>query len=180
MTGVVVVVVVLDVGGGAEVVEDVDTDDDVEESWLVDVAVVPVESPHADIAGSETLIATSSPTTRVEQRRSRPSQPIGHRRDTPTAFSRVRSPSPSSSDGPASNVHLDIVAVDFGVTADSEPGFVRPAVVVTAELVFQGRPRTIHAATSHAPVLAIGSARHGDTTATPNTWRRNVCVTLRA
>ncbi|MHB8466808.1 MAG: type II toxin-antitoxin system PemK/MazF family toxin [Acidimicrobiales bacterium] len=28
--------------------------------------------------------------------------------------------------------------------AGSEPGFVRPAVVVTAELVLEGRPRTIH------------------------------------
>jgi hypothetical protein len=81
----------LDVGG-AEVVDDVDTDDDVEESWLVDVAVVPVESPHADITGSETIVATSSPTTRVEQRRSRPPQPISHRSDAPTFLGRVRSP----------------------------------------------------------------------------------------
>ncbi|MHB8663393.1 MAG: type II toxin-antitoxin system PemK/MazF family toxin [Acidimicrobiales bacterium] len=38
----------------------------------------------------------------------------------------------------------DVVEVDFGVPAGSEPGFVRPAVVVTAELVLEGRPRTIH------------------------------------
>jgi mRNA interferase MazF len=38
----------------------------------------------------------------------------------------------------------DIVAVDFGVPAGSEPGFVRPAIVVTAELVLEGHPRTIH------------------------------------
>jgi len=38
----------------------------------------------------------------------------------------------------------DLVAVDFGVPAGSEPGFVRPAVVVTADFVLQGRPRTVH------------------------------------
>ncbi len=38
----------------------------------------------------------------------------------------------------------DVVGVDFGVPAGSDPGFVRPAIVVTADLVLQGRPRTIH------------------------------------
>jgi mRNA-degrading endonuclease toxin of MazEF toxin-antitoxin module len=38
----------------------------------------------------------------------------------------------------------DIVTIDFGVPAGSEPGFVRPAVVVTADLVLDRRPRTIH------------------------------------
>lgn len=38
----------------------------------------------------------------------------------------------------------DVVRVDFGVPLGSEPGFVRPAVVVTADLVLEGRPRTIH------------------------------------
>jgi mRNA interferase MazF len=38
----------------------------------------------------------------------------------------------------------DVVGVDFGVPAGSEPGFARPAVVVTADAVLDGRPRTIH------------------------------------
>ena len=38
----------------------------------------------------------------------------------------------------------DVVRVDVGVPAGSEPGFARPAIVVTADLVLQGRPRTIH------------------------------------
>lgn len=38
----------------------------------------------------------------------------------------------------------DVVDVDFGVPSGSEPGFVRPAIVVTANLILDGRPRTIH------------------------------------
>ena len=38
----------------------------------------------------------------------------------------------------------DVVGVDFGVPTGSEPGFVRPAVIVTADLILQARPRTIH------------------------------------
>lgn len=38
----------------------------------------------------------------------------------------------------------EVVEVDFGVPAGSEPGFRRPAVVVTSDLVLEGRPRTIH------------------------------------
>lgn len=38
----------------------------------------------------------------------------------------------------------DVVEVDFGLPVGSEPGFVRPAIVVTADLVLHGRPRTIH------------------------------------
>ncbi len=38
----------------------------------------------------------------------------------------------------------DVVRIDFGVPAGSEPGFVRPAVVVTADLVLRARPRTVH------------------------------------
>ncbi len=38
----------------------------------------------------------------------------------------------------------DVVAVDFGIPIGSEPGFVRPAVVVTADGVLQGAPRTLH------------------------------------
>lgn len=37
-----------------------------------------------------------------------------------------------------------MVDVDFGIPLGSEPGFLRPAVVVTADLVLQARPRTIH------------------------------------
>ena len=40
----------------------------------------------------------------------------------------------------------DVVRVDFGVPAGSEPGFVRPAVVVTADAVLAHRPRTVHVA----------------------------------
>ncbi len=38
----------------------------------------------------------------------------------------------------------DVVQVDFGVPVGSEPGFTRPAVVVTADTVLEGAPRTIH------------------------------------
>lgn len=38
----------------------------------------------------------------------------------------------------------DVVEVDFGVPAGSEPGFVRPAVVVTADLILLPSPRTVH------------------------------------
>jgi len=38
----------------------------------------------------------------------------------------------------------DVVEVDFGLPAGSEPGFVRPAIVVTADLILQARPRTVH------------------------------------
>lgn len=38
----------------------------------------------------------------------------------------------------------DVAEVDFGEPAGSEPGFVRPAIVVTADLVLEGGPRTIH------------------------------------
>ena len=38
----------------------------------------------------------------------------------------------------------DLVEVDFGVPLGSEPGFVRPAVVVTAALVLEAQPRTFH------------------------------------
>lgn len=38
----------------------------------------------------------------------------------------------------------DVVEVDFGEPAGSEPGFLRPAIVVTADLILEGRPRTIH------------------------------------
>jgi mRNA interferase MazF len=38
----------------------------------------------------------------------------------------------------------DIVRVDFGVPLGSEPGFERPAVVVTANAILAMTPRTIH------------------------------------
>lgn len=38
----------------------------------------------------------------------------------------------------------DVVRVDFGVPQGSEPGFTRPAVVITADYVLAGTPRTIH------------------------------------
>ena len=38
----------------------------------------------------------------------------------------------------------DVVRIDFGVPAGSEPGFVRPAVIVTADAVLQAKPRTVH------------------------------------
>lgn len=38
----------------------------------------------------------------------------------------------------------DVIWVDFGVPAGNEPGFVRPAVLVTADLILSGRPRTVH------------------------------------
>jgi mRNA interferase MazF len=38
----------------------------------------------------------------------------------------------------------DIVTVDFGIPHGSEPGFARPAVIVTADLVLQSSPRTLH------------------------------------
>ena len=38
----------------------------------------------------------------------------------------------------------DVVWLDFGVPAGSEPGFERPAVIVTADAVVAHKPRTIH------------------------------------
>ena len=38
----------------------------------------------------------------------------------------------------------DIVRVDFGVPQGSEPGFVRPSIVVTADLLLIAQPRSIH------------------------------------
>lgn len=38
----------------------------------------------------------------------------------------------------------DLVEVDFGIPAGSEPGFRRPAVVVTADAVLEAAPRTVH------------------------------------
>jgi mRNA interferase MazF len=38
----------------------------------------------------------------------------------------------------------EIVDVDFGVPAGSEPGFRRPAIVVTADLILAASPRTVH------------------------------------
>jgi mRNA interferase MazF len=38
----------------------------------------------------------------------------------------------------------EVVRVDFGFPVGSEPGFVRPAVVVTADAVLAHHPRTLH------------------------------------
>ncbi len=38
----------------------------------------------------------------------------------------------------------DLVEVDFGIPAGSEPGFRRPAVVITSDAVLEARPRTVH------------------------------------
>ncbi len=38
----------------------------------------------------------------------------------------------------------DIITIDFGMPARSGPGFERPAVVVTADLVVAQMPRTFH------------------------------------
>ena len=38
----------------------------------------------------------------------------------------------------------DVVWIDFGIPAGSEPGFVRPAVVVTADVILGASPRTVH------------------------------------
>lgn len=38
----------------------------------------------------------------------------------------------------------DLVEVDFGSPIGSEPGFVRPALVVSAEAYLGGEPRTFH------------------------------------
>lgn len=38
----------------------------------------------------------------------------------------------------------DIVTVDFGIPSGSGPGFERPAIVVTAELIVAQLPRTFH------------------------------------
>ena len=38
----------------------------------------------------------------------------------------------------------DLITVDFGIPAGSGPGFLRPAVVVTADLIVQQMPRTFH------------------------------------
>lgn len=59
---------------------------------------------------------------------------------------RVPRNEPGSRWAPASSANMqlgDVVHVDFGVPAGSEPGFVRPAIVVTADPILQARPRTI-------------------------------------
>ncbi len=38
----------------------------------------------------------------------------------------------------------DVVTVDFGIPHGSEPGFERPAIIVSADLVLEMKPRTIH------------------------------------
>ncbi len=38
----------------------------------------------------------------------------------------------------------DLIRVDFGIPAGSEAGFVRPAIVVTADAVLEFVPRTFH------------------------------------
>ena len=38
----------------------------------------------------------------------------------------------------------DIITVDFGIPAGSGPGFERPVVVVTADLIVAQMPRTFH------------------------------------
>lgn len=38
----------------------------------------------------------------------------------------------------------DVLRVDFGIPAGSEPGFVRPAIAVSADLVLESNPRTLH------------------------------------
>lgn len=38
----------------------------------------------------------------------------------------------------------DVIRVDFGIPQGSEPGFIRPAVVITADRVLAAGPRTLH------------------------------------
>lgn len=38
----------------------------------------------------------------------------------------------------------DVLVVDFGTPVGSEPGFERPAIVVSASVLLERRPRTIH------------------------------------
>jgi mRNA interferase MazF len=38
----------------------------------------------------------------------------------------------------------DLVDVDFGVPIGSEPGWLRPAIVVTASAYLEAQPRTLH------------------------------------
>lgn len=38
----------------------------------------------------------------------------------------------------------DLIEIDFGTPRGSEPAFVRAAVVVSADLVLEARPRTLH------------------------------------
>lgn len=38
----------------------------------------------------------------------------------------------------------EVVIVDFGIPIGSEPGFRRPAIILTAAAVLEGRPRTVH------------------------------------
>lgn len=49
----------------------------------------------------------------------------------------------------------DIVRVDFGVPLGSEPGFARPAFVVTATSIMESNPRTFHV----IPITATVSRR---------------------
>ena len=38
----------------------------------------------------------------------------------------------------------DVVRVDFGIPQGSEPGFARPSIVITADLVVTANPTTLH------------------------------------
>lgn len=38
----------------------------------------------------------------------------------------------------------DVVWVDFGIPQGSEPGFARPSIVITADLVIAANPTTLH------------------------------------
>ncbi len=38
----------------------------------------------------------------------------------------------------------DVITVDFGIPAGSGPGFERPAIIVTADLIVAQMPRTFH------------------------------------
>lgn len=38
----------------------------------------------------------------------------------------------------------DVLVIDFGTPAGSEPGFARPAVLVTADMVLEASPRIVH------------------------------------
>jgi mRNA interferase MazF len=50
----------------------------------------------------------------------------------------------------------DVIEVDFGLPVGSEPGFKRPAVVVSAAVVLAHRPRTLHV----VPVTSNMSRRY--------------------
>lgn len=75
----------------------------------------------------------------------------------------------------------DVVWVDFGIPAGSEPGFVRPAILVTAELVLRSTPRTVHVVpttTNLARGLPTEVPVHAEGLVQPSAAQAHLCTVI--